>query len=314
MTLKDKMQNFNHEETKIHKETYSYNKVYLVILIIITIFSPIAGYYVNTGIDSIIYGWLIGMIGFIVGVYAITHEIFHIDFSKLKYVFTPNESPDKKIMNFKEDRVNKINKNESPIIFEEKLKLIVHLIPLNAFSGVNYNLSDIEYNQDVMDNLLPIYPGSATQYLGCHYNLDGFLVHEVPKEGSFAYVQLFRNGIIESVLAAYPNHRKRINVVYNERDIILFVTMYLKVLQTLGIKTPIKIFLTITGAKGYSMYSLSSNAVKIDKDILYLPEISIENYDDEIERIFKPLFDIIWNACGHGKSPNYDQNDEWIRP
>jgi hypothetical protein len=311
MPIKGKIKKFEDKEAKIYEETYSYNKFYLAILVIIIIFSPIFGFMIS-GILNVFYGWTIAIFCLIVGFYAITRERFRADFSKLKYLFIPNNTLNKEIMNFKEDRINKINANESPIVFAENLKFIIHLMPIDALSGVNYDLSKIEYNRSVMDNLLPIYPGSGLQPLAYNHNFEGFFVYEVPKEGCLAYVQLFRSGIIESVQAAYPKHRKSINIVYNERDIIQYVSMYLRVLETLGVETPIKIFLTLTGAKGYSMYSLSPNAVKIERDILHLPDVSIENYDDEIERILKPVFDIVQNACGHSESPNYDENGEWV--
>ena len=237
---------------------------------------------------------------------------FPMDVSDLRTAFTLSETNKEIILNFRSDRVSKIVANQSPIFFSEDLKLIVHLIPFDVFSSVNYDLSEIVNNRKVLDNLSPIYPGSANQYLSYNHNSDGFLVHEVPKEGSFAYIQLFRNGIIESVHAAYPNHKKRINVVYNERDIIRYLSMYLKALKNLGVNAPISIFLSITGAKDYSMHSLSINAVKIDEEILNLPEVIIENYNDDLAKIFKPVFDMVWQACGYEKSSNYDENGKWL--
>ena len=82
-----------------------------------------------------------------------------------------------------------------------------------------------------------------------------------PKEDSLGYVQLFNNGIIESVLGAYEHDKKNITVVYSERYIIYYVSLYLEALKNLGVDTPILIFLTLTGVKGYSMSSNSRNPV-----------------------------------------------------
>jgi hypothetical protein len=59
------------------------------------------------------------------------------------------------------------------------------------------------------------------------------------------------------------------------------------------------------------MSSTSRNAVLIDRDILLLPEVIIENYTDKVENILKPIFDTVWNACGFNGSSNYDEDGEW---
>jgi hypothetical protein len=49
----------------------------------------------------------------------------------------------------------------------------------------------------------------------------------------------------------------------------------------------------------------------IDRDILLLPEVIVEKYDDEASQVLRPCFYAIWNACGFKKSFNYNDNDEW---
>ena len=49
----------------------------------------------------------------------------------------------------------------------------------------------------------------------------------------------------------------------------------------------------------------------IDRDILLLPEIILENYDIKAEKILKPCFDSIWNACGFSGSFYYNDEGEW---
>lgn len=233
---------------------------------------------------------------------------FPMDVSDLRTAFTLNESLNEKIKNFRVDRISKIEANEAPIMFDEDLKIVIHLIPIEAIRNESYDLSEIENNRSIFDNLLPI----RSSGLGHHYNFDGFLIFEYPKEESYGYVQLFRNGIIESVSVAFQDDKKWIQMVYNEDDIIHYVSSYLEAQKNLGIDTPILIFLTLTGVKGYSMSSRSRNAVLIDRDTLILPDVIVENYNDEIENILKPVFDTVWNACGFEKSLNYDQNGKRI--
>jgi hypothetical protein len=235
---------------------------------------------------------------------------FQMDVSELRTAFTSTETLNEKIKNFRIDRISKITANEAPIHFTEDLKLIIHIIPVNAFSTDPYEISKIDHNLSIMNKLLPI----NAHTLGHNYNFDGFLYYEHPKDEMNNYVLLFRNGIIESVLGAYEHVRNSIGVVYHESDIIKYVSSYLEALKEIGIDTPLLIFLTLTGVKGYSILSSNSrNAVLIDRDILLMPDVMIENYDDKVENILKPVFDSVWNACGLSGSNNYDENGEWTQ-
>ncbi len=49
----------------------------------------------------------------------------------------------------------------------------------------------------------------------------------------------------------------------------------------------------------------------IDRDVLLLPEVIIENYDEKASKILKFCFDALWNAFGYPKSENYSESGEW---
>jgi hypothetical protein len=36
----------------------------------------------------------------------------------------------------------------------------------------------------------------------------------------------------------------------------------------------------------------------VDRDILILPEVCIERYDEAAEDILKTIYEALWNACG----------------
>ena len=43
-----------------------------------------------------------------------------------------------------------------------------------------------------------------------------------------------------------------------------------------------------------------------------LPEVVVESFSESPVKILKPLFDLIWNACGYAKSKSFDDQDNWI--
>ncbi|GHO78148.1 hypothetical protein KSD_59190 [Ktedonobacter sp. SOSP1-85] len=66
------------------------------------------------------------------------------------------------------------------------------------------------------------------------------------------------------------------------------------------------------GVKGYRIYhpkfgerrQPASN--EFDRVNLLLPEVMIENFDDDLAKAMRPIFDAVWNAAGYSCSPNYD--------
>ncbi|TFI51958.1 hypothetical protein BLD44_023585 [Mastigocladus laminosus UU774] len=49
----------------------------------------------------------------------------------------------------------------------------------------------------------------------------------------------------------------------------------------------------------------------IDRDILLIPEIVIEDYAAKASNILRPAFDAIWQACGWECCQNYDASGNW---
>ena len=92
---------------------------------------------------------------------------------------------------------------------------------------------------------------------------------------------------------------------------------YLKLVKELGVNMPIVIFLTLIGVKDWEMGVDPSlfdeyRSYKIDRDILQLPETIIESYDIEPKDILRPMFDLVWNACGFPRSFNFDEAGNWV--
>ena len=91
---------------------------------------------------------------------------------------------------------------------------------------------------------------------------------------------------------------------------------HISILKELNTETPIFMFLTLVGVKGYSMglnpekYIVDENN-PIESNVLQLPEAILEQYYVKAEYVLKPSFYTIWNACGFQRSFNYNKNGEW---
>ena len=232
---------------------------------------------------------------------------FPMDVNELKLAFTITENIAEKIRNFRIDRISSISTGSTAP------KAVIHLIPLNSFSKGEYNLPSLPNDWRIISKLIPMWCYSH----GCHYNADGLRVFCHPRDQFGSYVQLFREGIIEATVVSYSNNNeKNIHSIYNEEEIVSYISQYLEVLNELNVDTPIFIFLTLTGVKGYKMprrsSNLSTDETKIDRDVLLLTNVVLENYDNKVENLLKPIFDAMWNACGFEKSDKYDKKGEWI--
>ena len=238
---------------------------------------------------------------------------YELDVGELRTAFTLSETIFDKIKRFREDRISRINANETPIPFYENAKIILHLIPVIAFNPAQRY--DIDQVADSPQLIAPIYCRGYSY----NYNLDGFLTYSQGQENlSHSYVQLFRNGIVEIVegLLLKPDKGQLLipSVAY-EDELIRELPRFLSVLRSLKVELPIFLFLSLVGVKGYSMATgglFYRERSSIDRDVVALPEVIVENYSEGAERILKPCFDSIWNACGLSRSQNFDQSGKWM--
>jgi len=49
----------------------------------------------------------------------------------------------------------------------------------------------------------------------------------------------------------------------------------------------------------------------IDRDVLVLPDVLIDEPPKDLPKAMRPIFDAAWNACGVAQSVNYDKNGKW---
>jgi hypothetical protein len=238
-----------------------------------------------------------------------TNGRFELDVAELKNAFLFSESINEKIRKFKEGRISSLFANETPIPMDSTSKMVLHLIPLNSFNpSTAYDIDRLYCKWDYMR---PFFGGS----MDCRYNLEGILTYSIDSSGkSYSYTQIYRNGTIEIVDGLELGRQKVIPSVEYEKTIIESLPRYVSALKNISVELPIITFLTLIGVKGYSMAVVrffEQESRTINQDILQLPEAIIENYEIKAERVLKPAFDAIWNACGFARSLNYDEQGEW---
>jgi hypothetical protein len=150
--------------------------------------------------------------------------------------------------------------------------------------------------------------------------LDGFLTYAgVHDSGEvFDYLQVFRNGIFEAVDAFMmsPQDGKKIIPSQAYEELIWRnLTRLLKAQQDMGAQTPVLVMLSILGVEGYAMatshYQFAGRVNRIERNDLLLPEVLLEDINTPAQRIMRPIFDAVWNACGFARSMNYNEAGDW---
>jgi hypothetical protein len=239
---------------------------------------------------------------------------YPLDTSQLRSVFLLSETLTDKINKFKIERIEKIVAGDTPVPLDENANIILHIIPLGSQSN-EYNLNPTGIDSS------KIPPMSHYQGWDSRINFEGFLTYTSGATGNpYSYVQVYRNGIIEAVdnliLRQDRPGEKYIPYYAYEKSLLESLKIYIDLLKNLDVKTPLIVFLTLTGVRGFSMEVgpgvFRSGSSTIDRDILQLPEAFVETFDTGEKEILRPMFDLIWNACGRSGSTNFDEKGNWI--
>jgi len=198
-----------------------------------------------------------------------------------------------KAYKFRKEIINTLVTDKSP---KDAAKIILHLIPSESFSlGVSFEIEKL-VGQNRRSEIEPIkYRTTTGQKFYAKYNFKGFRVDD-----GMDYVQLYRNGIIETVMNTYSPGEKRIYYQNFENPLLEYIPQYLVALEKMKVKTPIFLFVTLAGIKDYKLVASedTDSSDTTDSNILYFPASSIENYNEGkgIKKILIPIFKIFWNA------------------
>jgi hypothetical protein len=202
---------------------------------------------------------------------------------------------------------------ETPVPIEAGAKIVLHLVPLSAFGSLAQ--VDLKLLPQLHSLLAPIYRGPTWEG---RFNFDGYLIYR--SGDSSIYLQVFRNGIIEtansSVLNVYEGRRSIPSVDY-EKHLLEKLPRYVEAERRLGIEPPFVLMVSLLEVLGYNMstrHLLFPDPLtprEIDRDNLLPPEVYIEGATFDTGLLMKPIFDAIWNAAGWEGSINYDGN-KWV--
>lgn len=237
---------------------------------------------------------------------------YPLDVSELRGAFVGSETATQRIRAFREERVAAIVAGETPVPMLANPQVILHMIPLNAFAVKEPY--DLEILMRKPAELRPI----ASMGLDVRYNMDGILAYAIAGDDAcHSYVQFYRSGIVEAVESRMLQPRKEARYIPGgyESEVVEAASLYMQRLREMGVSLPIIVVVTLAGVKNYRMglkQRFYSKTFAVDRDILLLPDVLVDQYDAEAPAFLRQVFDAVWNACGHPRSLNYDTKGKWI--
>lgn len=247
---------------------------------------------------------------------------YALDVEQLRSAFLQSDTIIEKIKDFHSSRILEIQADRVPFPLIGESKLVLHFLPLEAFSS-NISISQKQV-LSVREKEINLTKPMVTRNWNFPVpNLDGWVIDAgtpfEDKTVTRSYIQIFRKGMIESVESGLLDTGGDgwIPSYSLEKEIIGHSKQCLKLLNQLGFSIPVYIFITLTNVEGMKLtYGNSTRwereVVPVKQNIINLPEVTITNYEDDVARSLHSSLNILWNACGVAESPNFDEEGNWI--
>ena len=248
-----------------------------------------------------------------------------LDVNGIRLLFERHGSATRWVREFRATRLAQIQADDGPIPLKGHAMVVLHVVPLAAADPVF--AIDLRRVLAVRESPL-VHPMQVNSHFG-RCNGDGFLTYGSPNsEGRVRfYLQVFRSGCLESVDSSLSYDQESTHVFYGqscEDTILEALKRYLVLLAQVGVPVPLAVTVSLLGVKGYAVqrsgpqpFLLPELAQRFDSSIgsetLLLPEIVLESYATDVERVLRPAFDVLWNASGYDGSPSYDAEGKWTR-
>jgi hypothetical protein len=239
---------------------------------------------------------------------------YQLDVAQIRAAFALSETTSERIRNFRVERLAQIVANNgTPIKLDETPYFVLHIVPVNAFDpAVRYDTSSMAHLSKYM---MPM-GGRGMFY---RHNFDGYLTFSYSEAAAYAYLQVYRNGIIESVRTSYERSantgRRVLPSAEYEEDVLEALPRFLELQKQLGVEPPLLVMLSLLGVAGYGMTNEPSllGAKIIDRDALIVPEVLVDDFGTDPEEIMRDSFSAVWNAAGYERCMNYDASNRRVR-
>jgi hypothetical protein len=238
---------------------------------------------------------------------------YPLDVNELRSSFTLSSTVIDRIRGFRADRIIAIASGQTPLPFVDSPTVVIHCLPLDAFA--NGSQYDVVPFYEEPNLLRPMGTTSSDRRL----NFEGVVSYGV-HQPCHTYTQLYRNGVLEvvngNILAHEYKEKQVIPSIAFEQSLFKYLPFCFRTVQLVGAGAPVVVALTLLKTRGLTMgvnrFFRDDSGYPIVQETLTIPESIVEDLSIPVGRILKPMFDLIWNACGFPSSENFDSDGSWI--
>jgi hypothetical protein len=242
------------------------------------------------------------------------------DVNELRTLFNASPQLADRIRNFRLDRIAKIAAGQAPVQLMNRGALAFHIVPLSAFD-VTLALPLLQIERDFR-SFVPIASSTAN---AARINFDGILKTSNADQQATehrAYVQLYRNGIIETVTSTLISQISGSSIIHNLDDVLVNeIIRVLNDLAKIGIEPPYALLVSLIGVAGAQFdfgrgsYSWSDDlGDRLDRDQYHFDEVIFETIPtarSECARIVRPILDQMANTGGRATSAGFDNQGHY---
>jgi hypothetical protein len=241
------------------------------------------------------------------------------DVTELRSLFNAAPQLAQRIRDFRSDRVAKIAAAAAPVPLMYAGALIVHVVPLSAFD-VSPGLPLGRIQQDFR----AFAPIGASTAQGSRINFEGILKtsNADPQATQHrAYVQLYRNGIVETVDSSLVSSSTRIVTFFDDK-LIGAAMRYPRDLAAVGVEPPYAVLASVIGTTGVQLNFVRGSPTwsddlsdPLDRDQYHFDEVIFETIpadQEECAGIVRPILDQAANIGGRATSPIFDGQGRYI--
>lgn len=219
---------------------------------------------------------------------------YPLDVSELRNAFTLGSVTSERIRDFRAARLAALNAGRAPVPLVDGARMVLHIVPIASVTGPTLlNVDDPGLKLDTTFRPL----GGVMGY-NPKVNLDGHVASYDAADGCPTYTQLFRNGIVESVIVFSSRGEKNVYSAFEEY-VVDGCSKFIPKLQELGFEGPVVIMLSFLDVKGYC-FAPSSRAFGMtpkQENEAIIPDVILEP-GASLEPLLEQIFRIVWNSFG----------------
>jgi len=246
---------------------------------------------------------------------------YPLDVTEIRAAFVGSESARTRLRSFRTERLGRLAANDGSVELLDNPKTVLHVVPVIAVdASTQYDVTELVARGAADPNTGLLFRPLRGMAWNPNINYEGAIAWApggTNESAAISYTQVFRNGAIEGVDASMLERDQLIPSSAFERELIGALDRYLALARAVGAPPPYMVALSLLGVGGLRL-SRPERFIEqprpFNRDDLILPEIVVEDPAPQPHTILKPLFDVIWNASGLARSPNYTSTGAWQPP